>query len=118
EGGGKGGGGAGGLIELGTGEDCMAIMARWPPSQQPVAMPMPSSSVLRVTRPILPSASIRLRSLVRPPSGTVHTVAMSRSLMTRNTSCDQCGVGGTGLFLLSVLGGRSGSTNADCALYY
>ena len=45
------------LMQLPTPEDCMAIMARSPPSQQPVAMPMPSSSVERVTSRILRSAS-------------------------------------------------------------
>ena len=64
------------LMQLPTPEDCMAIMARLPPSQQPVAMPMPSSSVESVTRRMPLSASIMLRSWVSPPSGTVQTVAM------------------------------------------
>src|SRR5262249_24849016 len=81
-------------MQLPTPEDCMAIMARPPPSQHPVAMPMPSSSVLSVTRPILPSASIRARRLARPPSGTVQTNVMLRACMTRNTSRDQWEAGG------------------------
>src|SRR6516225_6938199 len=81
-------------MQLPTPEDCMAIMARPPPSQHPVAMPMPSSSVLSVTRPILSSASIRLRRLVRPPSGTVQTSVKFRACMARNTSRDQWEPGG------------------------
>src|SRR5215471_7577659 len=76
-------------MQLPTPEDCIAIMARRPPSQHPAAMPMPSSSVLSVTRRILSSASIRSSRLVRPPSGTVHTSVMFRASMARKTSSDQ-----------------------------
>ena len=67
----------------------MASMARPPPSQQPVAMPMPSGSVESVTRRMPASASTTVRSRVSPPSGTVQTVAMPRACMALSTSADQ-----------------------------
>src|SRR5215207_11137998 len=76
-------------MQLPTPDDCMAIMARVPPSQQPVAMPMPSSSVVSVTSRMAPSASTMLSRGVSPPSGTVQTTEMFRDFISRNTPSDQ-----------------------------
>jgi hypothetical protein len=38
------------LMQLPTPDDCIASIARPPPSQHPVAMPIPSGSVVSVAR--------------------------------------------------------------------
>src|SRR5262245_52814976 len=76
-------------MQLPTPDDCMATSVRAPASQQPVAMPMPSCSVERVTNLTRLLASINCKSCVKPPSGIVQTVVILRAIMARKTSSDQ-----------------------------
>ena len=98
-------------MQLPTPELCRATIPRLPPSQRPVVMPMPSSSVLRVITRVASSLRQVNSRLVNPPSGIVQTVEMSRIRMAACTSEDQSYE--TGACIDARLGGRISARNRE-----